>query len=216
MSTLFKCILLLMVGVGLSLGNQRIGFADPTSPAPPDSVEINEALYFVSPGGDPIQVQPGQYKVEIKETWLQLTPTEGERFDGILIDANELAHEEDFSEPSAFLASSSDKYQDIQHVALYLPNGVAYEAMGSQSGVWPRWGWSSIKKAAKKVGSGVKRGGRAVGSGVKKGATAVGSGVKRGAKAVGGGVKRGAQAVGSGVKKGARAIVAAGKFVRNQ
>ena len=167
----------------------------------PSTVELDKELYFITASGDPLQMTPGHYNVEAKEEWLQLTPLDGERFDAVLIESKQVEHEEDFSEPSAFLASSSEDHPDIQHLVLYLSNGMAYEAMGSKSGVWPRGWWSSVKKAAKKVGRGVKRGAKAVG---------------RAGKKVGRGFKRGARAVGGGIKKGAKGVVAAAKAVRNQ
>ena len=195
-----------------------------TANAPhPSSVELDESLYFITASGDPLQMAPGHYNVEDKEDWLQLTPLDGERFDAVLIEAKQVVHEEDFSEPHAFLASSSEDHPDIQHLVLYVAGGTAYEAMGSKSGVWPRGWWSSVKKTAKKVGRGAKRVGKKVGSGVKRGAKAVGRagkkvgrGVKRGAKAVGSGIKRGAKAVGGGIKKGAKGVVAAATTIRNQ
>ncbi len=204
-------------------------------------VELDNSLYFMTPGGDPVQVRPGKYNVEPKESWLQLTPTDGKRVDAILLEANEEQHDQDFHNPSAFLKTAFEKHPDLQHLVLYMPGGMAYEAMGSQSGVWPRWGLSSITNAAKKVGGKIKGGAKAVGRAGKKvgktvasGARRVGRGAVRGAKSVGRagkkvgrtvvsgarrvgrGAAKGARTVGSGVKRGAKAVVAAGKAIRNQ
>lgn len=91
--------------------------------------------------------------------------------------------------------STSDKHPDIQHLVLYLPEGEGYEAMGSESGVWPRFGWSSIKNAAKKVGGSVKGGAKKVGGTITSGAKKAENTVKSGVKKVGSGVLKAGQAI---------------------
>ena len=224
MNPLMKLKNVLIISMLLSVFWVGIASADEHDPS---QVELEKSLYFITPGGDPVRVHSGKYKIETKETWLQLTPTEGERFDAFLLEASEATHEEDFLTPSAFLTTSFEKHPDIHHLVLYMPEGKAYEAMGSESGVWPRWGLSSItgaiKGAAKKVGSGIKKGAKAVGKAGKRvgrtvasGAKRVGRGAVKGARAVGRAGKKVGKTVAGGAKRGAKAVVAAGKAIRNQ
>ena len=201
------------------------------------TIHLSSSLYFMTPGGEPTQVSSGDYLVETREDWIQLTPINGEHFDSILLEAQKVQLAEPVKSEEAQLRAGPTEHPDLHPLVLLSTTGMAYEAVGSETGVWPRWGWSSIKKAAKKVGGGVKSTAKKVGSGVKKGAKAVsgagkrvgrsavsgakrvGSGVYRGAKSVGKAGKyvgrktiRGARRVGSGVKSGAKAVVGAGKF----
>ena len=193
-------------------------------------VELPRSMYFMTPSGEPTQVAAGSYVVETADTWLQLTPVDGERFDKILLQAQHVQLDRPMGSTQVELRTSPEQHPDLHPLVLISSTGLAYEAVGSESGVWPRWGWSSIKKAAKKVGKGIKKGaksvgraGKKVGRSIKKGGRyvgragkKVGSGIKRGAKYAGRKTIGGAKAVGSGVKKGAKAVAGAAKTVRNQ
>ena len=159
-------------------------------------VELPRSMYFMTPSGEPTQVAAGSYVVETADTWLQLTPVDGERFDKILLQAQHVQLDRPMGSTQVELRTSPEQHPDLHPLVLISSTGLAYEAVGSESGVWPRWGWSSIKKAAKKVGKGIKKGAKSVGRAGKK----VGSGIKRGAKSVG----RAGKKVGSGIKRGAR------------
>ena len=84
-------------------------------------VNLEQHLYFKSLNGDPVQVHPGQYMVELKDIWLQLTPVEGERFDAILVETQRNSHEQDISRAEAILVPSTEEVIDIQQLVLYLP-----------------------------------------------------------------------------------------------
>ena len=159
-------------------------------------VDLPTSMYFMTPSGEPTQVAAGSYVVETADTWLQLTPVEGERFDKILLQAQQAQLDTSLGSTQVELRTSPEQHPDLHPLVLISSTGLAYEAVGSESGVWPRWGWSSIKKAAKKVGKGIKKGAKSVGRAGKK----VGRGFKRGAKSIG----RAGKKVGSGVKRGAR------------
>ena len=104
----------------------------------PSGIGIEQNMYFMSPTGDPVKVNAGMYEVDKADHWLKLTPIGGERYDAILIEAKEATHEEDLSMERAFLMPPSMQHPELQHLLLYLPAGTAYEAVGSQNGVWPR------------------------------------------------------------------------------
>ena len=171
----------------------------------PSLVELHTSLYFMTPSGEPTQVDPGTYVVEAAETWLQLTPVDGERFDKILIQAQHATLDTPVATTQAELRTAPENHPDLHPLVLMSSTGLAYEAVGSETGVWPRWGWSSIKKAAKKVGSGIKKGAKSVGRAGKK----VGSGIKKSGRYIG----RAGKKVGSGIKRGGRYVGRAGKKV---
>ena len=75
------------------------------------------------------------------------------------------------------------------------------------------FGWSSIKKAGKAVGSGAKKAGKAVGRNSKKAAKAVGRGTEKAGKAVGSGAKKAGKWVGSNSKKAGKAVWEGGKCI---
>ena len=177
----------------------------------PSGIGLEKNMFFMAPTGDPVQVKAGMYEVDQAEHWLKLTPIGGERYDSILIEAKEATHEEDLSMGKAFLMPPSTQHPELQHLLLYLPSGTAYEAVGSQNGVWPRgFGslWKKTKGAAKKVGSGVKK----VGKGVKYGAKKVGrAGYKVARTGANIGYKAN-RAVGKTVNKFGRQVYRAGKL----
>ena len=153
-------------------------------------VELPKSLYFMTPNGEPTQVAAGSYVVETADTWLQLTPVHGERYDKILLQAQQVQLDMPMGSTQAELRQSPEQHPDLHPLVLISSTGLAYEAVGSESGVWPRWGWSSIKKAAKKVGKGIKKGAKSVGRAGKK----VGSGIKKSGRYIG----RAGKKVGSG------------------
>ncbi len=135
-------------------------------PLPPivSVVKLQKDLYFIDAEGAPLLVTAGDYEVEARDEWLRLTPIQGEQFDSILIEAQRFILEEPEDLLEAKLGEPPSDYPDLYPLVAYASNELAYEAVGSESGVWPRWGWSSIKSAAKKIGGGAKR----IGSGAKK------------------------------------------------
>ena len=176
------------------------------------TINLPSSLFFMTPGGEPTQVSSGDYLVETREHWIQLTPIHGEHFDSVLLEAQKIQLAEPVESMDVQLRTAPAEHPDLHPLVLLSTTGMAYEAVGSETGVWPRWGWSSIKNTAKKVGGGVKNAAKKVGSGVKRGARTVAGASKRvgrtvwsGAKKVGSGVKRGTIAVGSGIKRGAQA-----------
>ncbi len=158
----------------------------------PAGIGLEKNMYFQTPGGDPVQVKAGMYEVAPSDEWLTLTPVGGERYDSVLIDAKEASHDEKGLETArAFLLPASESKPDLQNLLLYLPAGTAYEAIGSQSGVFSR----GLGSWAKKIGGAAK--------GVVKGAGRAAKGVVKGAGRAGKRVvKTGIRAGRLGVKVG--------------
>ena len=118
-----------MVGVSVGLladtGNAEI------LPAELPTLNIEKGVYFKSNGDDPVLVDPGEYVVEAAEQGLQLIPTTGEEI-SILIEAEKTAVEE------SLVFSTANPNPDLQHVVVVMPDGIVYETVGSQTGIWPR------------------------------------------------------------------------------
>lgn len=173
-------------------------------PIPPivSVVKLPKDLYFIDAGGEPLLVKAGDYEVEARDEWLRLAPIQGEQFDSILIEAQRFLLEEPEEFLEAKLGDPSSEYPDLYPLVAYASDELAYEAVGSESGVWPRWGWSSIKSAAKKVGRGAKR----VGGAIKSGARRAGRGAVSAGRRIGRGAKSAGRKVGGGIKKGYQVV----------
>ncbi len=155
------------------------------------SVTFPNNVFFMTPDGVAVYIDSGKYTVEAGNGEMRLTPVHRTAGETVVVKAKEHVADTIVNSAEVQLREVPAEHQDLQPLVLLTVDGKAYEAIGSKSGVWPRWGWSSIKKAAKKVGSTVKKGATAVGRAGKR----VGRTVASGAKKVGKGVKSGYQAV---------------------
>ena len=88
-SVLIGCFVVLV-----ALSQPVIGETDLLSP---ETVEIEKAVYFISPRGGPVTVPPGTYTLEAAEEELKLFPLEGG--DILSIQAKATTHEETIFEP---------------------------------------------------------------------------------------------------------------------
>ena len=104
-----------------------------TDRLPPDAVELEKAVHFISPGGEPVEVPPGPYRLGAAEEELKLISFEGG--DVLSIQAKADTHEETISEP---VTESASLEEDSHYLALLLPDGQVFEAVGSYSGVRSR------------------------------------------------------------------------------
>jgi hypothetical protein len=138
------CASLVLVVLGIAFAG--VATADINIPA---GIGLPEPLYFMTPGGEPIQVPAGLYHVDTAENWLELSPIGGTRVDGIVVEATVASHDNALSTERAFLMATSKEHPELQSLLLYRPDGTAYEAVGSQTGVWSR-GWQSMFKHARK------------------------------------------------------------------
>ena len=107
----------------------------------PERVELEKTVYFVSPDGEPVEVPPGPYMLETADEGLRLVPFgEGEDF---LVKVKVTTQGETLSE----LATESTMLEDDSHyLALLLPDGRTFEAIGSYSGVRARGSLGDIFK----------------------------------------------------------------------
>lgn len=103
----------------------------------PTAVQFEKAISFQKPDGEPIQLKAGIYEVELgEEKELKFDPIGAG--DEITVQALPANHNEDIEEMKALLTPAPDKNPDKQHVILWMPDGVALEAIGSYSGVFTR------------------------------------------------------------------------------
>ena len=110
----------------------------------PTAVEFEKAISFQKPDGEPIQLKAGIYEVEMgNENELKFDPVGGEGNE-VTVQALPADHDEAVEESKALLTPAPDNNPDKQHVILWMPEGVALEAIGSYSGVFSRstltWG----------------------------------------------------------------------------
>ncbi len=162
------------------------------------TLKLDEQLYFQSPNGEPTLVQPGSYDVQTAvfehpgnpdqqttEAWLRLTPDGGTNVDTILIQAKVASHDDYVLQSEAYLLPTPDNSQGMQSMMLWTPDGRAYEAMGSKTGIFTRGIGSWAKKWGGKVKGAAQKSYR-VGKGAYKKARSTGKKVYSGAKKVAG------------------------------
>lgn len=109
----------------------------------PTAVEFDKAISFQKPDGELVQLKAGIYEVEMgSETELKFDPIGAGAV--ITVQALPANHNEAIEVAKAFLTPSPDNNPDKPHVILWMPDGVALEAIGSYSGVFSRstltWG----------------------------------------------------------------------------
>ena len=112
------------------------------------TVEIDKQVHFLTPEGEDVVVSPGAYELKIEKGGLRLIAEEGTGSESTVIDAKSAKHEESVANPTAMMLSEKDS----QVIALLLPDGQRWEAIGSESGVHsraarrPRTAGSQIKQ----------------------------------------------------------------------
>jgi hypothetical protein len=112
-----------------------LGVTSPGLATNTPTIELEAAVYFLSPGGDVVLVEPGTYETEATEEWLQLIPQGGERNEALLLAAQAVTHTEILKVPRALSLGGE---HDIHMVALFLPDGTGLWMMGSYSGIRTR------------------------------------------------------------------------------
>ncbi len=112
------------------------GSVDASEPSDSLNISLKRTLHFLTVDGSDVLLRPGAYQVMASEDWLKLIPEDGGRHDAILLEAKVSRHEEDVEFPEA-LTSPGDS-EDVEYVALVLPNGRILEALGTSSGIRPR------------------------------------------------------------------------------
>jgi hypothetical protein len=109
----------------------------------PTAIEFDKAISFQKPDGEPVQLTAGIYEVAMgSEKELKFDPIGAGAV--ITVQALPANHNEAIEVAKAFLTPSPDNNPDKPHVILWMPDGVALEAIGSYSGVFSRstltWG----------------------------------------------------------------------------
>lgn len=109
----------------------------------PSAVKLEKSIHFQKPDGGTVEVKPGIYEIaQNGEKQLNLNPVGDEG--PIAIQAMPAGHGQKLENPTANLIPSPDNNPDKQHLVLWLPDGLALEAVGSFSGVFTRstemWG----------------------------------------------------------------------------
>ena len=112
-----------------------VGVTSPGVAINTSTIELETAVYFLSPGGDVVLVKPGTYEAEAAERWLRLISPGTERHQALLLAAESVIHTEPLNAPRAL--SLGGKH-DIHMVALFLPDGSGLWVMGSYSGIQTR------------------------------------------------------------------------------
>ena len=99
-------------------------------------IHLDQALHFGGPDGKPVVAPPGAYLVE--------PLTQGEprlvfwhEHGTVRLQATRTTHDQRVKTPEAHLIREDDN-QDIHHVVVFLPDGMALEATGSVSGIQTR------------------------------------------------------------------------------
>ncbi|MGD9850886.1 MAG: hypothetical protein AB7T38_06450 [Nitrospirales bacterium] len=105
-------------------------------------VTLEQPVHFTNAEGSDVVLQAGEYAVEPAEEWLQITPSQGQAVDAMLLEAQIGNHEESLTTPLA--VSAEGEQADTYHLALLLPDGKRQEAIGSYSGVRSRAAISSL------------------------------------------------------------------------
>jgi len=126
----------LRIVLGIMICGIGAVFAAAEDQPPSPRLTIDQPLSFLKKDGSEIPLQPGTYRLEAaQEHQLRLVP--GATADPILIEAVELPHDRELTDPLAGTLATDD---DTIHVVLFLPGGKALEAVGSRSGVRTRAG----------------------------------------------------------------------------
>lgn len=101
------------------------------------TVNLPQALHFLTPAGEDIMLSPDSYEVEVVDSWLKLLPKGEARTAMVLIEALPGSHDEPVTEP-VVRGQFDESNPDLFHLAVLLPDGTGWEALGTTSGVRPR------------------------------------------------------------------------------
>ncbi|MGB0911357.1 MAG: hypothetical protein ACPGYT_13425, partial [Nitrospirales bacterium] len=92
----------------------------------PSALELEKAIYFQNPAGEPVQIKAGIYEVEQNgETALNVIPVGSGAGDATPIQAIPSGHDQDIDANTAHLVPSPDNNADKQHLVFVTPEGLA-------------------------------------------------------------------------------------------
>ncbi len=118
-------------------------------------IQLNQALHFAAPNGQSVAVLPGMYLVEpslMKEPQLVLWHEHGT----VTLQATRTTHDQPVKTPEAYLIQEN-AHKDMHHVVVFLPHGLALEAIGSVSGIQTRGNFRVTKHYQLDAATGVVR-----------------------------------------------------------
>ncbi len=101
------------------------------------TLDIEQPIHFLTPGGDSIKLPSGIYDVDATDTGIKLLQKEEDPSSSILVEAQIGSHDHLLDEATVHL-KKDDQNPDVYHLALLLPSGMGLEATGSVSGIYPR------------------------------------------------------------------------------
>ena len=108
----------------------------------PQTITIEKAVHFVTPDGNNVVVQAGDYGVEEADKQLRLTALTNEQT--VTIEARESTHQQQVELPVAVAITGEGESSDLLLVVLLLPDQTSFETFGSYSGVRGRGFQDSI------------------------------------------------------------------------
>jgi len=124
---------------------------DPESSRIPNAalISINQPLYFGTPAGKPVRLDPGVFRVDTEENALVLTSADDKRQ---IVAASSLTTNELRTHPQAVLLAGESGQQEL---VLLLPNGAGMVAVGSTTATAPRglrrFSWSKMARRLPKT-----------------------------------------------------------------
>lgn len=111
-------------------------------------LELPTPMFFMTPDGVATYVASGEYNVKAGKREIRLTPVHEGEGEFILVKAQQHGSNQPVNSAEARLRKAPAQHPDLVSVVLVSVDGHLYEAIGSKTGVWPRYGWSAIKNAA--------------------------------------------------------------------
>lgn len=119
-----------------------VGVTSPGLATNTPTIELERAVYFLSPGGDVVLAEPGTYEMESTEEWLRLLPQDAERNQALVFAAQAVTHTESLNAPRALSVGGEE---DVHLLALFLPDGSGFWLTGSYSGIRTRSDKTSLQ-----------------------------------------------------------------------
>ena len=120
----------------LALASLTFFLLVPTAGLAKTTVTLDQPVHFTTAEGSNVVLEAGEYEVDAADSWIRVTPSEGQAVDALLLDAQVAKHEEALKTPLG--VSAQGESPDTHHLALLLPDGKRLEAVGSYSGIRSR------------------------------------------------------------------------------
>lgn len=122
--------------VFLGIASLTFFLSAPNASSAKTTVTLDQPVHFTTAEGSDVVLDAGDYEVDAADEWLRVTPSKGEAVDALLLEAQVASHEEALKAPLG--VSAQGELPDTHHLALLLPDGKRFEAVGSYSGIRSR------------------------------------------------------------------------------